>query len=174
MFNANLIFMALALKFLLITSFWLKLFWIFPLVPVPANEIYPGEFGVVRVSSDSGRKSRNQILKNMEKVMGKLPQRNSLVPLDILIIDSVKEEQFTRYNLSFSVAKDERLSAYLYVPFQSGNAKKLAAMLILHETDPLGKGSVDGQSGKPNRAYARELAQRGYVVLLRTIQVLET
>ncbi len=38
-------------------------------------------------------------------------------------------------------------------------------MVVLHGTDPLGKGVVDGQGGKPNRAHARELAERGYVVI---------
>lgn len=110
-------------------------------------------------------KRRKQILRNMERVMGKLPSRTSLVPLNIKIIDSVREANFTRYNLTFSVAKDERLSAYLYVPVQSKVPKKLAAMLVLHGTDPLGKGVVDGQGGKANRAHARELAERGYVVI---------
>ncbi|MEJ7694305.1 alpha/beta fold hydrolase [Daejeonella sp.] len=114
---------------------------------------------------DPREKRRKQILKNMERVMGKLPARRSLVPFDIKIIDSVREASLTRYNLTFSVAKNERISAYLYVPFQSAVPRKLAAMLVLHGTDPLGKGVVDGQGGKSNRAHARELAERGYVVI---------
>jgi pimeloyl-ACP methyl ester carboxylesterase len=46
-----------------------------------------------------------------------------------------------------------------------GSPKRLPAMLVLHETDPLGRKAVDGQAGKPNRAHARELAERGYVVI---------
>lgn len=38
-------------------------------------------------------------------------------------------------------------------------------MLALHETDPLGKGSVDGQGVNKNLGYAKELAQRGYIVI---------
>ena len=38
-------------------------------------------------------------------------------------------------------------------------------MLVLHGTHELGKGVVDGQGTMPNRAHARELAQRGYVVI---------
>jgi acetyl esterase/lipase len=38
-------------------------------------------------------------------------------------------------------------------------------MLVLHGTHALGKGVVDGQGDKPNRAHARELAERGYVVI---------
>ncbi len=110
-------------------------------------------------------KKRQKILENMEKAMGKLPDRSNLPPFDIRITDSVKEERFTRYTLSFAVAKNERLPVYLYVPTQRGTIKRIPAMLVLHGTSELGKGVVDGQSPLPNRAHARELAQRGYVVI---------
>ena len=156
--------MALIFKSLLITSFWLTLCWLFPPESNPGNNIYIAQNRAVSIYNLKPT-SRKKIIRNMEQVMGKLPQRNSLVPLDIQIIDSVKEESFTRYNLTFSVANGEKLTAYLYVPVQSGIPEKLAAMLVLHGTDPLGKGVVDGQGVKPNRAHARELAQRGYVVI---------
>ncbi len=38
-------------------------------------------------------------------------------------------------------------------------------MLVLHETDHLGKKALSGISSSPNKAYAKELAQRGYVVI---------
>ncbi|MBC7757974.1 MAG: alpha/beta fold hydrolase [Phormidesmis sp. FL-bin-119] len=110
-------------------------------------------------------KKRQQILKNMEKAMGKLPERSGLPPLNIRVTDSLKEDTYTRYTINFTVAENERVPAYLYIPFQKGTPKKLPAMLVLHGTDPLGKGAVDGQGIKPNRAHARELAQRGYVVI---------
>jgi hypothetical protein len=110
-------------------------------------------------------KVRLQILQNMEKAMGKLPDRSDLPPFDIHITDSLKEDTYTRYNISFVVAINERITAYLYIPFQNGIPKKLPAMLVLHGTDPLGKRVVDGQGTKPNRAHAKELAQRGYVVI---------
>lgn len=110
-------------------------------------------------------RERLRILYNMEKVMGKLPNRSKLIPFDILITDSTTEENFTRYTLTFNVADKERLPVYLYIPKQIGIPKKLPAMLVLHGTHALGKGVVDGQGDKPNRAHARELAQRGYVVI---------
>lgn len=110
-------------------------------------------------------KKRQKILKNMEKAMGKLPDRSNLPPFDIRITDSVKEERFTRYTLTFAVAKNERLPVYLYVPTQRDTIKRIPAMLVLHGTSEIGKGVVDGQSLLPNRAHARELAQRGYVVI---------
>jgi pimeloyl-ACP methyl ester carboxylesterase len=119
-----------------------------------------------KIHTSSNRHSeRLRILNNMEKVMGKLPKRSKLLPFDILITDSIREENFTRYTLTFSVAEKERLPVYLYIPKQIGTPKKLPALLVLHGTHELGKGVVDGQGDKPNRAHARELAQRGYVVI---------
>ena len=109
--------------------------------------------------------SRKRVIKNMEKVMGKLPDRKNLPDWDIKITDSLKDNGFTRYSLNFATALNERLTVYLYVPEQSGIIKRLPAMLVLHGTHELGKGVVDGQGTKPNRAHARELAQRGYVVI---------
>lgn len=115
--------------------------------------------------SVSHEKKRQQILRNMEKAMGKLPDRSDLPLFDIQISDSVKEDKFTRYTLSFAVTQNERLPVYLYVPKQRGSIQRIPAMLVLHGTSALGKGVVDGQGALPNRAHARELAQRGYVVI---------
>jgi pimeloyl-ACP methyl ester carboxylesterase len=115
--------------------------------------------------TDRHEKQRHQILKNMQKAMGKLPERSDLPALDIRFTDSLKEATYTRYTIDFAVAENERIAAYLYIPFQKGIPKKLPAMLVLHGTDPLGKRVVDGQGLKPNRAHARELAQRGYIVI---------
>lgn len=109
--------------------------------------------------------SRKNILRNMEKAMGKLPNRKNLPDLDIKITDSLKDNGFTRYSLNFATALNERLTVYLYVPEQRGTIQRLPAMLVLHGTHELGKGVVDGQGTRPNRAHARELAQRGYVVI---------
>lgn len=116
-------------------------------------------------SSASHENKRQQILRNMEKAMGKLPDRSNLPAFDIKISDSVMEDRFTRYTLSFAVAVNERLPVYLYVPKQRGSIQRIPAMLVLHGTSALGKGVVDGQGPLPNRAHARELAERGYVVI---------
>ena len=57
------------------------------------------------------------------------------------------------------------VSAYLYTPDKKIKQEKLPAILALHSTGRLGKKIVDGQSSVPNRAYAKELASRGYVVI---------
>jgi len=110
-------------------------------------------------------KKRQRILRNMQKTMGKLPPRSGLPPFDIRVTDSLKEDTYTRYTINFTVAENERLPAYLFIPFQKGTPQKLPAILVLHETDPIGKRSVAGEGAIPNRAHAKELAQRGYVVI---------
>jgi len=108
---------------------------------------------------------RQQILEGMQKAMGKLPDLLNLPDMNIQIIDELKEENYIRQTISFTAAKNEKVPAYLYIPKGQNKKEKLPAMLALHETDPIGKGSVDGQGHNINLAYAKELAQRGYVVI---------
>lgn len=111
------------------------------------------------------KQKRAQILEGMQQAMGQLPAHTGLPPFDIQITDSLPADHYTRLTISFTVAANERLPAYLYIPHQHGAPKKLPAMLALHPTSDLGKQVVDGQSSLPNRAYAKELARRGYVVI---------
>ncbi|GEO04765.1 hypothetical protein AAE02nite_24290 [Adhaeribacter aerolatus] len=108
---------------------------------------------------------RKQIISGMEQVMGKLPSRQQLPPLNIIYLDSLKTAAYTRYNIRFTVAENEQLPAYLYVPQPKKQKQKRAAMLVLHGTGDAGKKLVDGESPLSNRAQAKELAQRGYVVI---------
>lgn len=108
---------------------------------------------------------RIQILENMQKVMDVLPERKGLPDFDLEFTDSLREYRYVRYSINFLVAADERITAYLYIPNNTGSIQTFPAMLALHETDSIGKGSVDGQGVNKNLAYAKELAQRGYIVI---------
>jgi hypothetical protein len=110
-------------------------------------------------------KKKSQILDSMQAVMGKMPSRKNLPSLDIQVIDSLKEVNYTRYTINFAVAENERLPALLYVPFKKSKTQKFPAMLVLHGTGANGKRIVDGDSYSPNHAQAKELALRGYVVI---------
>lgn len=107
---------------------------------------------------------RQQILDRFQMVAGKLPETTNLPPFNIHFIDSLIEDYYTRYTISFTAAENETIPAYLYVPSQKAKTK-YPAMLVLHPTGILGKKIVDGQGDLTNRAYAKELAQRGYVVI---------
>lgn len=110
-------------------------------------------------------RKRIQIRDSMQAAMGKLPSFAGLPGFDLQIKDSLQQPAYTRFSISILVAANERLPAYLYIPIHKNSQLKLPAMLALHETDLLGKGSVDGQGHNSNLAYAKELAQRGYVVI---------
>lgn len=107
---------------------------------------------------------RHIMRKNMEEVMGKLPARQNLPSLDMLYLDTLREESFTRYSISFASYKDHRVPAFLYVPHDA-TTTPAPAILALHSTGDPGKKIVDGQTPMENRAVARELAGRGYVVI---------
>lgn len=108
---------------------------------------------------------RRKILEGMQAAMGKLPGRSALPLMDIKTTDSLRTEKYTRFTIYFTAAENETIPAYLYVPLSGIPGKKFPAMLALHETDMIGKKSVDGQGKNMNLAYAKELASRGYVVI---------
>lgn len=123
--------------------------------------------GVVKPvkSTADWNKKRSQILDGMQLVMGKLPSWSNLPNLNIKIIDSLRTERYTRYNLTFTAAENETVPAYLYVPVKRSGNEKFPAMVVLHGTGNKGKKIVDGDSYSPNHGQAKELAQRGYVVI---------
>jgi len=114
-------------------------------------------------SSEEWEQHRAHLRQNMEKLMGELPDRTRLPAMDIKIKDTLRTDSYTRLNIEFTAAEDERVPAYLYLP-HAGSAETKPAMLALHPTGAEGKKIVDGQ-GRKNRGYAKELAERGYVVI---------
>src|SRR5690625_1918691 len=108
---------------------------------------------------------RGQILEAMEEVMGPLPDRSQLPPLNPQFKDTLETESYTRYTVYFTAAEEEIVPAYLYIPFRKSITGKHPAMMVLHGTGAGGKRLVDGESRLSNRAQAKELAERGYVVI---------
>ncbi len=119
-------------------------------------------------------KKRNQILDSLQALFGKFPGNPNmppfysdlpeLPPFNTQYIDTFETRFYTRFNIRFTVAEGEEVTAYLYVPNHKPG-EKLPAILALHQTEEIGKGSVDGQGPYLNLAYAGELAQRGYTVI---------
>lgn len=106
---------------------------------------------------------RGHILDNMEKVMGPFPGEAKRCPLDVKVL---KEEDFPGYvrkTITYAAEPGDRVPAYLLVP--KGLKGRAPAMLCLHPTYKHGKDMVVGLGDKPNRNYAQELAERGYVTL---------
>ncbi len=122
-----------------------------------------GEEHPVQVPAD-WQVRREHILRNMQLVMGPLPDVKSKVPLDIKVLEEEKTERHSRRLISFATDKSDRLTAYLFVPKDAKG--KVPGILCLHPTEKiLGKKVVAGLGGLPHRQYAVELAERGYVTL---------
>lgn len=114
---------------------------------------------------DEWQLKRHQILDSMQAAMGPLPSRKNLPDLKVTYRDSLITDKYVRYSVVFFAEANEDVTCYLYVPLRVAPTKKLPAMLVLHGTGALGKRLVDGESPNNNRAQAKELAERGYVVI---------
>ncbi len=109
-------------------------------------------------------KRRAHILANMQLVMGPLPDRSRLAPLDMEVLETEELPGVVRKRVRFVSEPGDRVPAYLLIP--KGLEGKVPAMLCLHQTTEIGKGEPAGLGGKPNLHYALELAKRGYVTLV--------
>jgi mannose/cellobiose epimerase-like protein (N-acyl-D-glucosamine 2-epimerase family)/dienelactone hydrolase len=105
---------------------------------------------------------RERVQQKMQLVMGAFPE-TVRVPLDVEIVEEVREPGYTRKKLLFTSEPDDRVPAYLLVP-ESGK-RPFAAVVCLHPTHPAGKGVPTGLAADPGRNFAEELARRGYVTL---------
>lgn len=108
---------------------------------------------------------RWKIASGMESVMGPLPDRSSLSRPAVKYLESVEYPTYTRHLIHYEAVAGEWVPAYLYMPKRRPVAGKLPAMLALHPTGANGKSILDGAGPHPYRAYGKELAERGYVVL---------
>lgn len=106
---------------------------------------------------------RSHILAHVQEVMGPLPGDDRKVPLDVRVIETVDGPTYVRRKLTFASEPGDRVPAWLFVP-KSRKGKRPAA-LCLHQTVAIGKDEPAGLGGKPNLHYAKELAERGWVVV---------
>jgi dienelactone hydrolase len=112
-------------------------------------------------------KRRAEVVRGMESVMGTFPGADRRGPLDLKIESEADAGSYVRRLVTYSSTPGGRVPAWLLVPKSVlGGKKKAPAVLALHPTDnTIGHDVVVGLGGKANRAYAAELAERGYVVL---------
>lgn len=110
---------------------------------------------------------RAEILEGMRQVMGTLPGDEKRCPLELQVHEEIDGGSFVRRLISYQSEPGSRVPAYLCIPKTAlkENAPPHPAVLCLHPTDAkVGHGSVVGL-GRPNRSYASELAQRGFVTI---------
>lgn len=118
-------------------------------------------------SLDDWARRRAEILRGMESVMGKLPGREKIVPLDVRVEEEFDGGTYVRQLITYASEPNCRTPAYLLVPKDVlAGKRKAPAVLCLHGTNnEIGHGTVVGLAKIPNRGYALELAERGYVTL---------
>src|SRR5947209_8653759 len=140
-----------------------------PRLPRDNLLVYRGPEGKPAVvkSVEDWAKRRAEVVRGMESVMGKLPGDEKRCPLDPKTENEVDRGTYVRRLITYASEPGSRVPAYLLIPKDLlGGKKKAPAVLCLHGTDNVvGHGVVVGLGSRPNRGYASELAERGYVTL---------
>lgn len=125
-----------------------------------------GEIRPVESLEHWGRR-RAAIVAAMQTVMGRLPRSDRTAPA-VRVLEEVDCGSYVRRLITIRTQPECETPAYLCVPkiALEGSHEKLPAVLCLHPTDnTVGHKVVVGLGGKPNRQYASELAERGYVTI---------
>jgi dienelactone hydrolase len=78
-------------------------------------------------------------------------------------LEEVAEERYLRRKIRFEAEPGDWVPAWLLMP--KTPKRPLPAVMCLHQTVKIGKDEPAGLGGKPNLAYAKELASRGYVAM---------
>jgi hypothetical protein len=140
-----------------------------PRLPRDKLLLYRGADGKpVRVKSvEDWLERRAEVVRGMTSVMGRLPGKEKRCGLETKTEEEVDGGTFVRRLVSYASEPGCRTPAYLLIPKELLKGKKKApAVLCLHGTDNVvGHGTVVGLGKRGNRAYALELAKRGYVTL---------
>jgi dienelactone hydrolase len=118
-------------------------------------------------SARDWQKRRAEIVRSMEMVMGKLPVKEKRCALEVKVEEETDCGSYVRQLITYASEPGSRVPAYLLIPKSAlYEGKKASAVLCLHPTENLiGHKVVVGLGGKPNRQYAAELAERGFVTL---------
>jgi hypothetical protein len=131
--------------------------------------LYHGRGGEVRAvtSRVAWLERRQEILRGMEQIIGPLPGKEKRRPLDMQITEEKDCGSYVRRLISYASEPGSRVPAYLLTPKSALNSgKKLPAILALHPTDmEYGHRVVVEPMREHYRAYAHDLAERGFVIL---------
>jgi Dipeptidyl aminopeptidases/acylaminoacyl-peptidases len=103
----------------------------------------------------------------MQQIMGPLPGPEKRCPLDVKVEEELDANSYVQQLISYRSEPGSRVPAYLLIPKRLLQTKEKApGVLCLHPTDDtIGHRVVVDRKSKPNRQYAAELAERGYVAL---------
>lgn len=115
-------------------------------------------------SREDWEAKRRDTMNRWLRFIGGLPEP---VALRYDVLSETEEDGHTRLHLRYDTVGGDVVTAYLLKPKRGGQdtGKKLPAVLALHPTANEGKDDTATASGRDNRRYGYELANRGYVVL---------
>ena len=142
----------------------------------PAAPLYPDHEKLLVVRSLDGGETpvktpsdwqvrRAHIVSHLQEVMGPVPGGERRVLLDLKVLETFDETAHVRKKVSYASEPGDRVPGWLLIPKTPRVQGKFPAMLCLHQTVSIGKDEPVGLGGKVNLQYAKELAERGYVVL---------
>ena len=125
-----------------------------------------GEIARVKSKAD-WLKRRASIIEGMQMIMGPLPGRQKRCPLDVTTVEEVDCGSFVRRFITYASEPGSRVPAYLLIPQAALTGhKRLPGILALHPTEmEQGHRVLVEQIREFYPPYARELAERGFVVL---------
>lgn len=131
---------------------------------------YRAEDGAVRLvrSIEDWQKRRAEIVRGMLAVMGPIPDSTRRVPLDVAIEEESDVGSYVRRRITYQSEPGSRAKAFLLIPKSALSGERSApGVLCLMSTDHQrgNRQTVGILEGKPGRAYAAELAERGYVTI---------
>ena len=110
---------------------------------------------------------RAEIVRGMQEVVGEMPGEDRRVPLEPRVVEEVDRGTYVRRLITYQSEPESRTPAYLCIPKDVLAGKRRApAVLCLHGTNmEVGHKVVVEPGSRRGRAYAKELAERGYVTL---------
>jgi hypothetical protein len=126
-----------------------------------------GKVAAVKTPAD-WQKRRTEILKGMEAVMGRFPAKDRRVKLEVKVEEEVDAGKYIRQLITYQSEPGSRTPAYLCVPkavFERKRETTPAVLCLMPTDNKVGHKVVVGLGGREGRAYAAELAERGYVTL---------
>lgn len=128
-----------------------------------------GDGSLARIDSPAEwRFRRSETLAAMRSVMGPLPGPSKRCPLEVQTISVTNCGSYERRLISYASEPGSRVPAYLLIPVGASRqpGKQWPAVLALHPTDCEYGHRVLVEELRPHyRAYARDLAEMGFVVI---------